>query len=120
MYKNLNVTLSLIFSLIILFSCGGSSDDEIIIDESPSNLVIESSIKGKDANNPNGDGSGEVVFNFSASNATLYKLSFGDGESVETTNTSLAHTYKGSGVNSYVVYISAYKGSLFIYKFHLE
>ena len=114
MYKNLNVTLSLIFSLIILFSCGGSSDDEIIIDESPSNLVIESSIKGKDANNPNGDGSGEVVFNFSASNSTLYKLSFGDGESVETTNTSLAHTYKGSGVNSYVVYISAYKGSLFI------
>ena len=113
-YKNIKSYLVLNFFWILLISCGGSSDNEIIVDEKPSNLVIEASIKGKDANNPNGDGSGEVVFNFSATNATLYKLSFGDGESVETTNTSLVHTYTTSGVNSYVVYISAYKGSLYI------
>lgn len=113
-FKNINFTLSLIFSLVSLVSCGGSNDDDIIVAEGPSNLVIEATIKGKDANNPNGDGSGEVVFNFSATNATLYKLSLGDGESIETTNTSLAYTYIESGVNSYIVYISAYKGSLFI------
>ena len=115
LYKKLKQVFSFhLFSLIILVSCGGSSDGDITVDERPSNLVVEAVIKGKDSNNPNGDGSGEVVFNFSATNATLYKLSFGDGESVETTSTSLAYTYNTSGVNSYVVYISAYKGNLFI------
>ena len=99
---------------MLLISCGGSSDDEIVVVEGPTNLMIEAIINGKDANNPNGDGSGEVVFNFLAANASLYKISFGDGESNETANTSLTHTYKASGVNSYLVYISAYKGSLFI------
>lgn len=114
LYQKLKTIFNFHFIVLVIFlSCGGSSDD-IIIDDKPSNLVIEAIIKGQDANNPNGNGSGEVDFNFSAINASLYKLSFGDGESVETTNTSLTHTYKSSGVNTYVVYISAYKGSLFV------
>lgn len=114
LYKNFNSNLILIFTMLISIGCGGSGDDEIIVDEGPSNLLIEANILGKDASNPNGDGSGEVVFNYSATNATLYKLSFGDGESIETSSTSTSHTYNSSGVNSYVVYISAYKGSKFI------
>jgi len=114
LYKNFNSRLILIFTILLSISCGGSSDDEIIIDEGPSNLVIEANILGKDASNLNGDGSGVVVFNYSAINATLYKLNFGDGETIETSSTSTSHTYKSSGVNSYVVYISAYKGSKFI------
>lgn len=113
MYKNFKSVLIVNFLWVLFFSCGGSSDNEIVVEEKPKNLVIEAVIKGKDASNPNGDGSGEVVFNFSATNATSYKLSFGDNETAETTNPSLVHTYKGSGVNTYVVYITAYKGSLF-------
>ncbi len=115
LYRKLKIIFSFpSFFMGILISCGGSSDDEMIVDERPSNLAIEATIKGKDASNPNGDGSGEVAFNFSATNATFYKLSFGDNESIETTGTSLIHTYKTNGVNTYMVNISAYKGSLFI------
>ncbi len=112
--KKFNIILSFsIYSLVLLVSCGGSSDDDII-DEGPSNLVIEAAIKGQDASNPNGDGSGEVIFNFSAKNAKTYKINLGNDETVETTNTSLAYSYRTSGVNTYIVYISAYNGSKYV------
>ena len=114
LYKKLNTILSYIFSLVLLVSCGGSTDEDILVVEGPSNLIIEATIVGENATNPNGDGSGDVVFNFSATNATLYRVNLGDGEIIETTNNSLAYTYTGSGVNSYVVYISAYKGSKYV------
>ena len=99
--------------LVIFNSCGGGSDDVEII-EGPSNLVFETTIFGQDASHPNGDGSGKVTFNFSATNANLYKLNLGNGEIVETSSTSYTYTYFGEGANTFNVFVSAYNGINFI------
>lgn len=107
----------LVFMLSIFIGCGGSSDDsddELL--KAPTNLEIEAIIKGVDASNPNGDGSGEVQFIFSAQNAKLYKLSLGNGEIIESTASSINYTYTGSGIQNFDIYISAYNGAKYISK----
>ena len=100
---------------IILLSCGGSSsDDDLIV--IPSNLLIEANLLGSDSLNPYGDGSGTVFFDFSAEDATLYKINLGNGEVIETTSTSFSYTYTGGGTNTFEIFISAYNGDKFVSK----
>lgn len=101
------------FILLIFLSCGGNSpDDEILL--TPTNLTATANIVGVNASNPNGDGSGTVIFNFSANNATSYKINLGNGEIIETTLNSYTYTYSGSGSYNYTIYISAYNNAKFI------
>jgi len=99
-------------TLSFIVSCGGSSDEPAI--EGPSNLVFEANVIGADATHPFGDGSGMVVFNFSADNATSYKINLGNGEILETSKTTLTYTYLDSGTNTYTVNVSAYNNDQFI------
>ena len=66
----------LLISVFLTLSCGGSSSIEEVLNI-PSNLSIEADIVGANPTNLNGDGSGTVVFSFSASNASLYKINSG-------------------------------------------
>lgn len=103
------------FILIGFLSCGGGSDDDSApMVNAPSNLVISANIFGATASNPNGDGTGVVTFNFTATNATSYKINLGNGEVVETTATTLKYTYTGAGINTYKVFVSAYKGDKYV------
>lgn len=111
--KKFKTLLFLGFFLVIFASCGGSSDDVEVI-ELPTNLTIEATIIGVDENHPYGDGSGKVIFNFSANNASLYKVNLGNGETIESVSNSLTYTYVGGGITTYNVYISAYNGNKFI------
>lgn len=106
-----NFSSVLIILIVVIISCGGSSDE---ISEELSNLVFEVNIVGQDATHPNGDGSGEVTFNFSANNANLYKINLGNGDVLETSGNSLEYTYVGSGTNTFNIFISAYNGDKFI------
>lgn len=99
------------FSVLLLLSCGGTTEDII---ESPSNLVIEAILVGGNATNPYGDGSGTVTFNFSANNATSYKINLGNGEFIETSTTSLTYTYSGVGINNFDIYVYAYNMDTFV------
>jgi len=103
-----------IFIVSLLMGCGGSSSDDEDVSTMPTNLEIEAIMKGVDDSNPNGDGSGEVLFVFSAKNADSYKLSLGDGEIIETSSTSLNYTYTGAGLKTFQVFISAYNGANYI------
>lgn len=108
--------LVLLFT-ILLFSCGGGSDDNDPIDTStPSNLTLTANLVGANTSNPNGDGSGTVIFNFSADNATSYKINFGNGDTTETSSNAVSYTYTGAGITNYNVYVSAYKADKFISK----
>ena len=98
----------------LLLSCSSSNSDEPIMSSKPSNLVVTPTIAGATALNPNGDGSGVINFAVSATNARSFKISLGDGETKEVINGSLAHTYSASGINTYVIYVSAYNGSQFV------
>ncbi|WP_261376360.1 glycoside hydrolase family 16 protein [Gillisia sp. Hel_I_86] len=71
-------------------------------------------LQGKDSSNPNGDGSGKLILNFSAENANSYKINFGNGETVQTSNQTYTYTYTGSGTTTYEVYVSAYNAEKFI------
>ena len=111
-YKTL---LFLGFILVIFTSCGGGGDDDGVANvEAPTNLVFEANILGQDATHPYGDGSGTVIFNFSATNASLYRVNLGNGETKETSASELTYTYFGEGEKTFNVYISAYNGDKFI------
>ena len=86
----------------------------IQIGNSPSNLIFEANIIGQDQTHPNGDGSGTVIFNFSADNATIYKIDLGNGETKETSSNELTYTYSGGGLKTFEIYISAFNGGEFI------
>lgn len=107
-------TLFISLNYFLLLSCSSSNLDEPIVPSKPSNLVVTATIAGVTALNPNGDGGGEVNFAVSAKNATSFSISLGDGETKDVTNGSLAHTYSTSGINTYVIYVSAYNGSQFV------
>ena len=118
-FNNFNkylLMLSVFLSAFLFFSCsgdgGGTTGGETIL--KPSNLVVVATPTGVSTQNPNGDGSGMVSFTFSATNATSYKISLGDGEIKDATSGSLTYTYNAAGTNSYTVYVSAYNGSQFV------
>jgi len=117
-YSGLSNKISvLLLALIFIISCSGGNDDSDPIDTStPSNLTLTANIVGTTTTNPNGDGSGAVIFNFSAENATSYKINLGNGDIIETSSNSISYTYSGGGITNYDVYVSAYKADKFITK----
>lgn len=99
--------------MIILTGCSNSSVDEQT-PSGPSDLEVSVNIAGATTAMPNGDGSGNIVLNFSAKNATSYKVNFGNGETRETTSQSISYKYLGNGTHNYQIFVSAYKGPLFV------
>lgn len=115
MYKSL-ITLNFFFASILL-SCGGGGSSPIVdTSKTPTNLVASVILAGSNNANPNGDGSGAITINFSATNATSFKINFGNGDIIETTSNTLNYTYTGSGLNSHTIFISAYNQNKFISK----
>ena len=116
--KLLDYSLFVLFlcTTFILISCSGDSGSSggTNAGTTPSNLVVSAAVVGTSAQNPNGDGSGTVNFNISATNATSYKISLGNGEIQEVTSGTFTYTYTTGGTNTFVVYVSAYNGANFI------
>lgn len=101
--KNLYV---IILSLVAVFySCqeDNYSFGEII---APSNIQITAEIVGADANNPNGDGSGEVNFKATADNAVSYKFVNDGAETVALTGEA-SLIFSKLGLNTYTVTVVA-------------
>ena len=98
---------------VILIGCNSSSANEEA-PLGPTNLEVSVEIVGATSVDPNGDGSGRVLVKFSAKNATSYKVNFGNGDTKETTSTSLSYKYVGNGTHTYQIFVSAYKGPHFI------
>jgi beta-glucanase (GH16 family) len=102
---------SVFIALILLISCSssdGNSDDDLGV--IPTNLVVNTEISGQSLENPYGDGSGIVKFKINATNATSYKITFGDGIVQNSASNEITYTYKASGVYSYIVNVTAYNG----------
>lgn len=111
----------LLFSAIICFiaiafvscSSGGSDDDSPPINNDiiPSNIVLDIEVVGADSSNPNGDGSGVVNVQVSATDAVRYELKFGNSDLVETTNGMISHTFNDTGINSFLISAFAYSST---------
>lgn len=79
MKKQSIISTTFVFLAMLLFLVGCKEDEYTMgALNSPTNLNITTTITGQDANNPNGDGSGEVVINASADNVMTYKIGFSD------------------------------------------
>ena len=108
------VTMILELLLVtIMSSCssGDSTDEPMEIDVVPTNLRWSIKIVGSGTNNPNGDGSGTVLINASATNAVRYGFKFGNEEEQESTTGVLEHIFTQSGINDYNIRVFAYSSS---------
>lgn len=77
----------------------------------PSDVAINTTIIGQDANHPDGDGSGDVKFELSGKNVLAYYIDYNaaDGVTPELlTNGQITHKYTSIGTNSYRVTVVAY------------
>ncbi len=103
--------------LVLLMSCGGGDDpdDPYIQPEPehiiPSNLNLTISVVGADTDNPNGDGTGVIKCEASATDAVKYEFRFGGGVVVENTTGKAEHIYTEEGTNTYTVYVYAYSST---------
>ena len=73
----------------------------------PSNITVSMEVVGQDAANPNGDGTGFVIFTAKADNVTNYQFDFGDGKKNVDPTGVIRHRYTEVGVNTYTVIINA-------------
>ena len=94
---------------VVIFITGCEIDSFAESDEhsfgeiiAPSNVQITANIVGQDADNPNGDGSGEVEFTVTAENAISYKFVNNGAETLKPSGT-IKYAFTSLGVNSYTI-----------------
>lgn len=100
--KNSKQLYIILFSLMTIFY--GCQENDYSFGEiiTPSNIQITAEIIGEDSNNPNGDGSGEVVFKVTADNAVSYKLVYDGAEYLALTGEQKI-IFSKLGLNTYTV-----------------
>lgn len=101
----------MVLNCLVCFSCSKNSDDSTdLMGAGPSNLNVTVAIAGITAENPNGDGSGNVSFTINANNATSYKIDFGNGEikTVKEGEGNFNYNYSSSGTQTYTIRVYAF------------
>lgn len=110
MTNNLKSLLG-VFALLIIFSSCKKNTYNLGDLTAPSNLVITAVIVGQDATHPNGDGSGDVNFTLTATNALSYKIDYDANNAVDLVflpKGTATKKYTTLGVNTYRVTAVAY------------
>lgn len=117
--KNIKYTIGII--LLMLTIIAGCQEETYEFGDlvAPSNLVINADIVGLSAENPNGDGSGEVIITVNAQNAITYGIGFNklvDYGNVSYTvlpSGTISKKFSDPGVNTYRISVIAYgKGGI--------
>ncbi|BAO54890.1 PKD domain-containing protein [Nonlabens marinus] len=99
--------LMIVLTLAVSFQSCQEDDTEFGDIITPSNLNVNVAIQGESSTDPNGDGTGIVVFSSTADNALNYTYDFGDGRTGSTFNGAIEHRFVDLGVNSYSVTVTA-------------
>ncbi|MDT0676569.1 family 16 glycosylhydrolase [Autumnicola musiva] len=105
--KKVLINISLLLSTLFVFNSCVEDDFNIGEISAPDNLSVETEVLGVSEEMPNGDGSGAVRFNASASNAMTYKFIYGDGFEEVSADGTTTHNFNENGVNDYTVTIVA-------------
>ena len=99
-----------IVSLITLFFMASCQEDINTFGDidTPSNFVVTAQILGQNnTTDPNGDGSGKVLFTAKANNAISYRYIFGDGSSDNSPSGIYEKRYNLTGLNTFTVTVIA-------------
>jgi hypothetical protein len=99
--------LLVVFIFVISIQSCQDDDTEFGAITAPSNLDLNFAIQGQSATEPNGDGTGTVVFTASSDNAINYTYDFGDGRQGSTFDGTIEHRFVELGVISYNVTVTA-------------
>lgn len=75
--------------------------------KTPSGLTLITAIAGVDANNPNGNGTGNVTITTAATNAITYKIDFGDGKTLIVPSGIINYKYSNPGTTDYNITVNA-------------
>lgn len=98
-----------------MFTCSSNESDNIDppIDESiiPSDIVLTIDIVGTDSSYPNGDGSGLINVNVSATDAIKYGFRVGNEDVVENLSGAFSEVLTKTGTNSYLISVFAYSST---------
>ena len=89
---------------LLLWSCGGDSEASTEL----ANLAIQINLQGESSDSPNGDGSGDVSFTITASNAVSYAFRVVGEDRVENETGVFEHQFDFDGLHTYEVYYWAY------------
>lgn len=103
----------IIFTAILSMALGCSPTEDYTLGDlnPPSNIVINAEIVGKTPVTPDGDGSGDVKFTITATDALNYRIDYdaADGISLDNLPTGKAtRKYTKLGTNTYIVTVVAY------------
>lgn len=103
----LNKIAFLIVGLLTIIAC---QDDYSLGEiETPSNITVTQTIVGQDTDNPDGDGTGEVIFNITADNAFQYKLIVNGSEEIDAGNgEDVSHLFSETGTATYAMQAVAF------------
>jgi hypothetical protein len=91
---------------IVILSCGGGDSEDTPVVQPPQNLQVVTIIKGATAENPEGDGSGEVTFKATADHAVSFRLQ-SEGYVKTMSNGERTLVYVLPGSKTYAVKITA-------------
>ncbi|MEZ0006728.1 beta-glucanase (GH16 family) [Flavobacterium sp. 28YEA47A] len=95
---------------LLLFLVNSCQEDDKTFGSlnAPKNIELTYEIVGKDADHPNGDGSGKVILKATAENAVSFKYLFSDGTSQNAPGGVYTKTFTRNGVNTYTVNVVAF------------
>jgi hypothetical protein len=98
-----------LFTLLVAFVAAGCEKKEYTFGEfkTPSDLTLTTTVAGVDANNPNGNGTGNVAITVTGKNAITYKIDFGDGKTQMVPSGTINYKYNTPGTFEYVVTVNA-------------
>lgn len=106
MKKAINILGLVLLLLVVVIGC--QDDDHSFGDlKAPTNLQLSYEIVGKNAENPNGDGSGNVVITAHADNALTYKFVYPSGNPDVNGTGITTKRFTESGIHSYEVTVVA-------------
>jgi aryl-phospho-beta-D-glucosidase BglC (GH1 family) len=102
--------------LLMLQSCGGggSSTTTVVtppVAKAPTNLQVTAEIVGATTANPEGNGSGTVIFKATATDATAFEIEL-EGKTLQMPSGQLTYTFTMTGTNAYSATVTASNGSL--------
>ena len=75
--------------------------------QAPAGLALTTTVVGATTANPNGDGTGSVTINATATNALTYNIDFGDGVTKVVPSGMLTYKFTTPGTSTYTVTVNA-------------
>lgn len=106
--KNILKNIGKLALLLTMVSSCQDDDKTFGSLDAPKNIELTYEIVGKDAEHPDGDGSGKVILKATADNAVSFKYLFSDGTSQNAPGGVYTKTFTRNGVNTYTVNVVAF------------